>query len=513
MVPANGRAGASVKSVVLIDAKPGFNSLSTAMAAPITSAVSSSCNMNHGLQSLASTPVPAPSPFRRGGQSSRRLWLTILLLLATHPAIASGPAERRSPIVEAVERVRPAVVNISTTQVVEQEVAPFPQFRDPMFEEFFRDFFAPRRQRFTRTNLGSGVIIRDEGYVLTNQHVVLRAARITLTLADGREFEAQLVGADADSDLAVLKINHDGRLPAARMGSSSDLMIGETVIAIGDPFGLSHTVTTGVVSAVGRSLHAEDQTYYDLIQTDASINPGNSGGPLLNIEGEVIGVNTAIYQKAQGIGFAVPIDRARRVVADLISYGEVQPAWVGVLVQPITPEIAEHLGGKRRGGVLVRGVESDSPAVAAGIRRGDVILEIAGRPVNSVEEWESRLRDQPLDSSVRLTLARGQDEIVVQLKTSRFPMEHADDLAWQLLGLRVKERRRQLEVESVRRNSPAAEIGIRGGDIIAGLGGQSLDTLDAFRRKLIANRNAQRVLISVQRGARLYHVPLPLGGD
>jgi S1-C subfamily serine protease len=244
-----------------------------------------------------------------------------------NPALAALDTDRRSAVVEAVERVSPAVVNVSTTQVIEQGSAPFPRFRDPFFDEFFRDFIEPRPQRFTRTSLGSGVIVRPDGHILTNQHVVLRASRITVTLADGREFEASLVGSDADSDLAVLKVDSTDPLPSVEMGTAGDLMIGEMVIAIGNPFGLSHTVTTGVVSATGRSLRSDEQVFQDLIQTDASINPGNSGGPLLNIRGAVIGVNTAIYQKAQGIGFAVPIDRARRVVDDLISYGAVRVDW------------------------------------------------------------------------------------------------------------------------------------------------------------------------------------------
>jgi Do/DeqQ family serine protease len=425
---------------------------------------------------------------------------------------SSTQAERRSPVVQAVEQASPAVVNISTTQIIEQEISPSTRFRDPFFDQFFRDFFEPRRQRYTRTSLGSGVIIREDGFVLTNMHVVLRAAHITVTLADQREFEATLVGSDADSDLAVLKLAKAGPVPAARMGTSSDLMIGETVIAIGNPFGLSHTVTTGVVSAVGRSLRSEGQAFYDLIQTDASINPGNSGGPLLNITGELIGINTAIYQAAQGIGFAIPIDRARRIVSDLIAFGEVQPAWTGLLVRALPRDVAALLKGVARGGVLVQGVELDSPAVAAGIEPGDVLLEIGGHTVQSVDEWETRVRDQPVGARLRLALLRDQQRLEVQLQTSRFPIERADRIAWSVLGLRVRERGGRVEVEAVRPGSPAAEIGIRAGDLIVGLGGQAIADVDGFRRRLIDYRNAQRVLVSVQRGRRLYQVPMPLGG-
>src|SRR5262249_42984734 len=186
---------------------------------------------------------------------------------------------------------------------------------------------APPPRRFTRASLGSGVIVASDGTILTNEHVVLRASRIHVTLADEREFDAKLVGADADSDLAVLRVTAGKALPSVTLGSSADLMIGETVIAIGNPFGLAHSRTTGRVSAPGRSLTSEERPYADFLQTDASINPGNSGGPLLDIRGQVIGINTAIYGKAQGIGFAIPVDRARRVMHDLVSYGEVRRPW------------------------------------------------------------------------------------------------------------------------------------------------------------------------------------------
>src|SRR5262245_40823059 len=222
-----------------------------------------------------------------------KTWAAILILLALAGAPETDPA-RRCRVVEAVERARPAVVNISTEQVIIQRPLPV----DPFFEEFFRDFFDTRPRRSTRTSLGSGVIVRGDGTILTNEHVILRGGRIHVTLADGREYDARLVGRDPDADLAVLRIDTGKSLPYIALGHSDDLMIGETVIAIGNPFGLSHTVTTGVVSAVKRSLRTGGRTYTDFVQTDASINPGNSGGPLLNILGELVGINTAIYGSA-----------------------------------------------------------------------------------------------------------------------------------------------------------------------------------------------------------------------
>src|SRR5204863_10077631 len=224
------------------------------------------------------------------------------------------------------ERVSLAVVNVSAESIV-REVDPF-----------FGGMLGPSRRRKTQS-LGSGLIIDAAGVVLTNAHVIEGASRIVVTTLDGRELEADVLGSDRDADLAVLKV--DGKnLPARPLGRSGDLMIGETVIAIGNPFGLSHTVTTGVVSALNRSLNTDGRTYTDFIQTDASINPGNSGGPLLNIRGELIGVNTAIYGKAQGIGFAIPVDRVHRVMGDLVSFGEVRRAWVGLTVQDLTPDLA-----------------------------------------------------------------------------------------------------------------------------------------------------------------------------
>src|SRR5207253_1565803 len=307
----------------------------------------------------------------------------LLIAALALPAVAEARGaesdpERRSLVVQAVEKASPAVVNVSTEQIVERHASPFPFPQDPFFEEFFRDFVDPRPRRFRTTSLGSGVIVAADGTIMTNVHVIERASRVRVTLNDQREFDATLVGADADADIAVLRVKAGGDLPHIPFGTSADLMIGETVIAIGNPFGLSHTVTTGVVSAVGRSLRDEERTYTDFIQTDASINPGNSGGPLLDIKGELIGINTAIYGKAQGIGFAIPVDRARRIMKDLVSYGEVRRPWVGVLVQDLTPDLAQHFG--TRHGVVVADVEPKSPGAAAGLEPGGAHRRRPRRP-------------------------------------------------------------------------------------------------------------------------------------
>jgi len=437
----------------------------------------------------------------------------LLIAALALPAVAAARGaesdpERRSLVVQAVEKASPAVVNVSTEQIVERHASPFPFPQDPFFEEFFRDFVDPRPRRFKTTSLGSGVIVAADGTIMTNVHVIERASRVRVTLNDQREFDATLVGADADADIAVLRVKAGGDLPHIPFGTSADLMIGETVIAIGNPFGLSHTVTTGVVSAVGRSLRDEERTYTDFIQTDASINPGNSGGPLLDIKGELIGINTAIYGKAQGIGFAIPVDRARRVMKDLVSYGEVRHAWIGLVVQDLTPELAQHFGVRR--GVVVAQLDPKSPAEAAGVARGDAIIKVDGRDVASREEFEQRIDDHTEGDRITLTLRRdGRDE-EVGLAAGTFPAARADELAWQLLGVAAAGAEDGLFVSRVRSGSPAARIGVQRGDRLLGLGGTPLRSIAELRRKMIDLRGARSVLLSVGRGPYQYNVNVPL---
>lgn len=415
---------------------------------------------------------------------------------------------RRSPVVVAVEKASPAVVSIFSTQEIERQENPFSG--NPFFEDFFRDFFEPFPQRRTERSLGSGVVIRADGYILTNEHVVLQAGTIQVQLADDRKLNARLVGADSDSDLAVLKVDEAKSLPHLPLGTSDDLMIGETVIAIGNPFGLSHTVTTGVVSAVNRSLNAGERTYYDFIQTDASINPGNSGGPLLNIKGELIGINSAIYGKAQGIGFAIPISRAKRIVEELISHGAVEAPWIGIATQTLTPELASHFSLREKRGVIIRAVEPDSPAARAGLQRGDVLLALDGRPVVSSEEYLQRERTYTNGARLRFRIARGREERDLTVTAARFPQEKAEELAWYLLGLGVSEKGDKLLVTKIRPQSSAAQIGFRTGDVILGVAGNQVTTLAEFYRKVIDARLSQTLLLSVGRNRQLYHVTVPL---
>ncbi|NQT19790.1 MAG: trypsin-like peptidase domain-containing protein, partial [Planctomycetes bacterium] len=265
-----------------------------------------------------------------------------IALLATTCAAA---ATRRTPVVEAVEKCSPAVVNISSERVIRQQYGPLFGHRDRMFDQLFREF----RQRYhgherLARSLGSGVIVDPSGIVVTNEHVINRASKITVTLVNGRRYEARLISSDPENDLAVLQIDAPEPLPCIQMGTSSDLMIGETIIAMGNPMGLENSVAAGVLSATDRSVAAEGKVVLEhLIQIDATINPGNSGGALVNINGELIGINTAIVADAQGIGFALPVDRVKNVLVNLLDYRLHKRMWLGVRLQEITPDIAEQL--------------------------------------------------------------------------------------------------------------------------------------------------------------------------
>jgi len=319
-------------------------------------------------------------------------WVIPFLVLAAPPLVGAQQAgdrqsPRRNAVVKAVEDVSAAVVNISSEYEVSGQLSPFIRFdMDTFFRDFFERHFETRRKLSSR---GSGVIIDGErGFILTNEHVVEKSGTITVVLKDGREFKPEIIGADPESDLAVLQIQSDKTLPAIPMGDSGDIMIGETVIAIGNPFGFSNSVTTGVISAINRSVRTKNRVYHDFLQTDASINPGNSGGPLLNINGELIGVNTAIYAKAEGIGFAIPINTAKKIVSDLIAYGQVIHAWLGLTVQNIDQRLAGYLNLPSDKGIVVKDLAPGSPAAGAGIREGDVILAIGDQAIQSVSDYE-----------------------------------------------------------------------------------------------------------------------------
>ncbi len=418
------------------------------------------------------------------------------------PNARADLAHRKDAVVDVVQRVSPAVVYIGTVQVVER------RFRspDPFFDEFFG---GGGTRRESVESLGSGVIVDPAGVIVTNDHVIRGASQIHVVLADGRQLDAEVIGADADNDLAVLKVVSKTPLPAARLGTSSDLMIGETVVAIGSPFGLKKTVTAGVVSATGRSFNAEGKVYNDFIQTDASINPGNSGGPLMNIDGEVIGINTAIFASAQGIGFAIPADKVRRIVGELTQFGKVRPAWVGIDVVALTPDLARRLGWDRTFGAVVSGIQAGSPAEGAGVQQGDIVTAVGGSQVENAEDFEVRMRGYPAKTPVALTLFRNGQSVEASFEAQQFPPRLADSLAWDRLGLRLKAGQGGMVVTAVRPGTAAARIGLEPGDIVARLNNQPLKALDEFREALIAARSAKSVLLLVIRGRSGYYITLP----
>jgi Do/DeqQ family serine protease len=448
--------------------------------------------------------------------------LACLLALSAAFAASAAAADslRETPIVKAVRKASPAVVNISSAHEVRSRPNPFSGFGNPFFDEFFKDFFDPRFQRRQQqTSLGSGVLIDgSRGLILTNAHVVQRASAIKVVLQDEREFEARLIGADADSDLAVLKIESREPLPAIPMGNSDDLMIGETVIAIGNPFGFSHTVTTGVISALNRSVRTEERVLQDFIQIDASINPGNSGGPLLNIAGELIGINTAIYAKAQGIGFAIPIRKARRIVADLVQFGEVKQAWIGVLAQDIDERMAQYLNTPGRRGALVKAVEPDSPAKSAGLREGDVLLSLGGRKIGGLDDYLAAAREVTAGDAVEAQLWRDGRSQTVTLKTREFPVELSDQMAWDLIGIRVEgmtpQNRREFRIEAkegvvvrqVQPGSQLARVGVRAGDVVRQVDSAAVATHEDFRKALARARQKTSFVLLVQRGDQGYYI-------
>jgi S1-C subfamily serine protease len=431
------------------------------------------------------------------------------LLAVAGGARAGDPFLRHTATVRAVEKVGPSVVNVTTERAA--RTRPFRPFGDPLFDRFFSDFFEPRLPESSQS-LGSGVVIDAAGHVLTNEHVVSRAESIRVTLADGRELEARLIGAEPNFDLAVLELVEPRNVPWTPPGTSSDLLVGEPVIAIGNPFGLSNSVTTGVVSALDRSVRTEDRVYHGFLQTDASINPGNSGGPLLNAEGTLIGINTAVYQGAQGIGFAIPVDVAKRVVTELLSKGEVSPVWLGIDVQDLDGRIGEVMELPRNlAGALVNRVREEGPAAGSGIARGDVIVRVDKAPVRSAREFYEHLERATSGQELALGLWRGGSERRVSLAAEPIPERQIAELGEQLLGMRlVPADGGGFRVEAVRPDSGAARIGIEPGDRVLGINGRGLASPAAWRRVILDLRGRSHALVVVQRGRGRYHVTVPL---
>lgn len=357
-----------------------------------------------------------------GGMFSAAFYLTIKgYNVPWNPAPAQEQTDANGQVVPAsmntfiesgaidqiVEKCGPAVVMIET---VTKEPRSSRYFRTPFDDPFFRDFFDGFRfepELRERQGMGSGFIISKDGYILTNNHVIEGASEINVTLTTRKEaYKAKVIGTDEELDLAVIKIDAGNNLPLLKLGDSNKVKVGNWVIAIGNPFGLDHTVTVGVISAKGRPVAIEGKEFKDLLQTDASINPGNSGGPLLNLQGEVIGINTAINAEAQGIGFAISSSSVQQVLEDLMEKGKVVRPWLGVYMQPVTEELADYFGLDKPQGVLISAIQNDSPAEKAGLERGDIILEYNKQPVQEPEELQKLVRESKIGDKVILLIHR-----------------------------------------------------------------------------------------------------------
>jgi Do/DeqQ family serine protease len=441
----------------------------------------------------------------------RRVLLALFcVLFLVQSACAQSEDLRRTPVVRAVQAVGPAVVNITSSRLVQSVPTPFGgQFSGPLFERFLRDFGLEVPAQKAQS-LGSGVLIDGRrGFVLTNAHVIEGASEIAVRLQDGRELAAKVRGADPDLDLAVLQVDPAGGLPQAEMGDSSTLFIGETVIAIGNPYGYTNTVTTGVVSAVGRSVGTDEEVLTDLIQTDAAINPGNSGGPLLNLLGQVIGINTAIQADAQGIGFAIPVNKAKRVLDELINVGHVTPVWLGLFGQDLDQPTAGYLGLKSPRGVLVTELSRNGPAERAGVRPGDAVLALGGKPVEDRQHLISLVRDLGR-SETRLTVARGGRELTLAVTPQALDQATLEGLLLTHWGLSLDPRPRRAGLAVSKVQGPAQRLGLKPGDLLMQIGGQDISGPDDLARAFARYHLHNALVLTIQRGQNIYRARMPI---
>ncbi len=452
------------------------------------------------------------------------------------PPAASAPptpVANDQGFVQVARAVKPAVVNVFSTRTGRGDVPHAMPFDDPFFRRFFGDEFYRRFEQPQRKerSLGSGVIVEPNGLIVTNNHVVSKADEIKVFLSDKREFKAKLIGTDAKTDIAVLKIETEG-LPTIVWADSDKLEVGEFVLAVGNPFGLTQTVTLGIVSALGRAAGIAE--YEDFIQTDAAINPGNSGGALVNVRGELAGINTAIYSQSggnMGIGFAVPSNLARSIVEQLVKHGKVVRGWLGVSIQDLSPELASQFGLAEPKGVLINEVLDNSPAKKAGLERGDVIVEYDGKPMENATQLRNAVAQTAVGRKVvvkflREKKARAADVAIVEqpkhvaqaggeegggAAPSSGPLSDLDvrELTTELaarFGLAANER--GVVIAKVRQGGPADESGLKEGDLILEVNRQPTSTLKAYERASSKLGKGQAILLLIKRQGRPFFVTL-----
>ena len=419
------------------------------------------------------------------------------------------------------EMASPSVVNIRTVKIIKGGGPVFRHFfrgpkngEDP-FQDFFDKFFGEENQReFKQRSLGSGFIIDKDGYIVTNNHVVENAEKIKVKLKDGKEFDAEIIGRDPNTDLALIKISPENNLPALMLGNSNELKVGQWVVAIGSPFGLEHTVTAGIVSAKGRVIGSGP--YDDFIQTDASINPGNSGGPLINMDGEVVGINTAIIAGGQGIGFAIPVNLAKGIVAQLKKYGDVTRGWLGVAIQDISGEIAEYYGLGNRKGVLVTEVFPNDPADQAGIKPKDIILDIDGKKIETSRALTSIIANKAVGEKVSILVFRnGKKKTMTveiakrkdtKLSVKQNKKMHEDELGVRVADITGEIARRFNITESggvivigVDPKSKASEAGIMVGDIIKEINHTAITAEKDYKKMILNIKSGETIQMFIRR--------------
>ncbi|MGD9239761.1 MAG: DegQ family serine endoprotease [Desulfobacterales bacterium] len=419
------------------------------------------------------------------------------------------------------EMVSPAVVNIRTVKTIKGGGPVFRQFqRDPWdrkgpFKDFFERFFGEDMQKeFKQPSLGSGFIIDKDGFVVTNNHVIEDADQIKVKLKDEREFDAEIVGRDPNTDIALLKIASGQDLPTAKLGDSDQLKVGQWVVAIGSPFGLEHTVTAGIVSAKGRVIGSGP--YDDFIQTDASINPGNSGGPLLNLKGEVVGINTAIVATGQGIGFAIPVNLAKGIIVALKSEGEVTRGWLGVAIQDLSSDMAEYYEIKSKKGVFVADVFEGDPADRAGIKAKDIILEVNGQKIKTSRQLTSMIAAIPVGETAKIKILRDGKEKTVNVKIVKRdetklasrgrPQEQAEEFGIRVSNItpEISQRLNIAEtagviVTGVESGSKGEEADIRVGDIIKEINRRPIETVGDYQKILDQVGSGESVNLFIRR--------------
>ena len=430
-----------------------------------------------------------------------------------------------NPVKKIAKELSPAVVNIDVEAIVTQSFGGFGGLED---DPFFRRFFGEEFRRFQRQipmkGRGSGFIVSKEGEILTNNHVIEGADKITVTLSNGKTYEAKIVGKDPTFDLAIVKIESDDEFPIIEMGDSDAIEVGDWVVAIGNPFGLEHTVTVGVISAKNRSIHAQNINFDGFLQTDAAINPGNSGGPLIGLDGKVVGVNTAIVPFAQGLGFAVPINMAKQIIDDLVEFGTVKRGYLGVSVQNLSKEFIEAFELESEEGVVIADVLAGEAAEKADIKRGDVVTHVNGERIKNVNTFVNMIRSFAPNTKIKLDIIRDKEALSIEVELGLMPgAETATTGKGQeilgKLGITVtpvnKELQRQyrfdmdngLVITKIAQDSEAQTVGLAEGDVIFDVNNTRVNSIEDLNK---AVENKKSLVLLVLRDGKTFYVPLKM---